>query len=141
MNCVMFIGLPAREKSTFYLENFYQTHIRINLDVLQTRRRERMLFTACLEAKQPIVIDNANSTMVCRDRYFDGLKKHGFDVDGFYFGSHSDLRNIERRGSVSDIEFPCYEEGFDSLHYVTTMAGGFVVEEFDRLEANIALGQ
>ncbi|MFK5976608.1 MAG: hypothetical protein QM493_08880 [Sulfurovum sp.] len=39
---VIFIGLQASGKSTFFLENFYKTHIRINFDMLKTRHRENI---------------------------------------------------------------------------------------------------
>ena len=56
MNMILFIGIQATGKSEFYKRNFYKTHIRINLDMLKTRHRERILIGACLTAKQPFVI-------------------------------------------------------------------------------------
>ena len=50
------MGLQASGKSSFYLQQFYDTHIRLNLDMLKTRHREQLLFRACLTAKQPLVI-------------------------------------------------------------------------------------
>lgn len=38
----------------------------INLDTLKTRNRERILLAACLEAKQPFVLDNTNLTREVR---------------------------------------------------------------------------
>ena len=63
MNGIIFMGLQASGKSSFYLQNFYKTHIRLNLDMLKTRHREDILFEACLVAKQPLVIDNTNPTI------------------------------------------------------------------------------
>ncbi len=62
MEAIIFIGLQASGKSSFYKEKFIDTHIRINLDMLKTRYREKVLFDACLKAKQPLVIDNTNPT-------------------------------------------------------------------------------
>lgn len=69
MEAVIFIGLQAAGKSSFYREKFIDTHIRINLDMLKTRHRETILLNACLEAKQPLVIDNTNPTIEERKRY------------------------------------------------------------------------
>jgi predicted ABC-type ATPase len=66
MQLILFIGLQGSGKSTFYQRQFADTHVRINLDMLKTRRRERLLFDACLSAKQPAVIDNTNPTPVDR---------------------------------------------------------------------------
>jgi len=38
MEAVIFVGLQAAGKSTFYRERFFDTHVRINLDMLRTRR-------------------------------------------------------------------------------------------------------
>jgi hypothetical protein len=40
---VIFIGVQASGKSTFYMDRFFRTHMRINLDMLHTRNRERLL--------------------------------------------------------------------------------------------------
>jgi len=39
MEAIIFIGIQATGKSTFYKDNFFKTHIRINLDMLKTRKR------------------------------------------------------------------------------------------------------
>ena len=60
MEAVILIGIQATGKSTFYKEYFYDTHVRINLDMLKTRRREDILLQACIQAKQSFVVDNTN---------------------------------------------------------------------------------
>jgi predicted kinase len=34
LEAVIFIGLQAAGKSTFYLRRFFRTHVRINMDML-----------------------------------------------------------------------------------------------------------
>jgi predicted kinase len=41
MEAVIFVGIQASGKSTFYCQRFFATHMRISLDMLRTRRRER----------------------------------------------------------------------------------------------------
>ena len=60
MECVIFIGLQASGKSSFCIEYFSTTHIRLNMDMLNTRYRENILLNACANAKQSVVIDNTN---------------------------------------------------------------------------------
>lgn len=62
MDAVIFIGLQGAGKSTFYQRQFADTHLRINLDMLRTRHRERRLFELCLAIEQPFVIDNTNAS-------------------------------------------------------------------------------
>ena len=39
MEAVVFTGIQASGKSTFYRERFFHTHLRISLDLLKTRGR------------------------------------------------------------------------------------------------------
>ncbi len=145
MEAVIFIGIPASGKSTFYLQHFFETHVRINLDMLKTRHRERLLLEACIAAKQPFVVDNTNVTKEERARYILPARAAGFRVVGYYFRS-SIGESIERnRGRTTEravpekgiaakyhrLQLPAIEEGFDQLYYVTTNAeGGFTVQEW-----------
>jgi hypothetical protein len=43
--------------------------VRISLDLLRTRRREQLLLAACLEGRQPFVVDNTNRMIADRARY------------------------------------------------------------------------
>ena len=61
MEAVIFIGIQGTGKSSFYQEQFFHTHVRINLDMLKTKHRLRLLFNACLEAGQSFLLDNTNA--------------------------------------------------------------------------------
>lgn len=145
MEMILFIGIQATGKSEFYKRNFYKTHMRINLDMLRTRNRERILLTACIQARQPFVVDNTNPTKEDRQKYIALAKSAGFSTTGFYFRSgikEAITRNKQRLGKEclpvpallaahSKLELPSLEEGFDELHYVYINAdGNFVVEEY-----------
>jgi predicted kinase len=69
METVLLIGIQGAGKSTFYLQRFFHTHVRLSLDLLRTRHRERTLLEACLGAGQPLVVDNTNVTAAERARY------------------------------------------------------------------------
>ncbi len=85
MEAVIFIGIQASGKSTFYQERFFKTHVRINLDMLKTRRREDILLDACLQAQQPFVVDNTNVLRREREKYIQKAREAGFHVIGYYF--------------------------------------------------------
>jgi len=144
MEVVIFMGLQASGKSTFYRERFFDTHIRINLDMLKTRRREQLLVQACLEAKQPFVVDNTNPTREDRHRYIEPAKAKGFRVTGYFFQSEIEAcgeRNQSRPEkqvvpmagvlkTYRKLEEPSLDEGFERLYFVKIDADGrFVVEE------------
>jgi predicted kinase len=146
MEAILFIGLQASGKSTFYKERFFDTHVRINLDMLRTRHRERRLLQTCIETKQRFVVDNTNPTQAERARYIVPAKDAGFSIIGYYFQSRvSDCisRNNDRQetrripaigiyATAKKLQIPTISEGFDALYYVRIdSSGGFVVEEWD----------
>lgn len=85
MEAVLLIGLQASGKSTFYQQRFFNTHVRISLDLLKTRNREKLLMQLCLETQQPFVVDNTNPTKEERQRYLEAARAAGFRVVGYYF--------------------------------------------------------
>jgi predicted kinase len=142
---IVFVGLQASGKSSFYREQFFNTHVRINLDMLRTRHREKLLFEACLAAKQPCVIDNTNPAIADRAPYIAAARAAGFRVMGYYFRSRLEecqARNQSRpgkeaiplgglRGTAARLELPTPGEGFDELHYVYIGDdGAFVVQDW-----------
>ncbi len=146
MEAIIFIGIQATGKSTFFKQRFFNTHVRINLDMLKTRNRERILLAACLEARQPFVIDNTNLTRQARAAYISQAKAAGFTVRGYYFKSalkaalernrqRSGKSLIPEKGIVSayrKLELPSFDEGFEQLFYVEIAGDSqFVVKEWD----------
>ncbi len=101
MELIILVGIQGSGKSTFYQERFFKTHLRINLDMLKTRRREYAVFHACLEVNQRMVIDNTNPSRAERARYIIPARQAGFRVVGYYFLSRFEAalaRNNQRRG-------------------------------------------
>lgn len=145
MEAVVLIGIQASGKSSFCREHLIDTHVRINLDMLGTRHREKLLIAACLEAKQPFVIDNTNPTRVERVGYVEQAKAAGFRVVGYYFASKVEdckARNTQRPadqvvplagllGTYGRLQLPERREGFDELYYVTIdQHNAFIVSEW-----------
>lgn len=145
MQAVIFIGVQASGKSTFFKERFTDTHVRINLDMLKTRHREEILVNACLQSRQSFVVDNTNPKVVDRQRYIIPAKTANFEVVGYYFSSNLPVllqRNQQRRGkeripeagiraAYNKLQVPTLNEGFDKLYYVKIdPQGAFMVEEW-----------
>ncbi len=143
MEAIVFVGIQAAGKTSFYRERFFRTHIRLSLDMLRTRHREAILLRACIEAKQPFVVDNTNPTAAERARYLIPARTAGFHTIGYVFEADMAAcleRNAARPaaervppkgigGTRRRLEIPDLREGFDQLYRVSIDGhGGFVVE-------------
>jgi predicted kinase len=143
VEAVIFVGLQGSGKSTFYKERFFTTHVRVNLDMLKTRHREKRLMQACVETGQPFVVDNTNPTRAEREVYLRAARDAGFRAVGYYFQSRvedckrrNDQRSPDQQvplkgilGTAGRMELPTCDEGFDDLFYVRIdEAGGFAIE-------------
>ena len=135
MQLVLFCGIQATGKSTFYQQRFFHTHVRISMDLLRTRHRERRLLELCLETLQRCVIDNTNPTQAERAVYLAAARAAGFEVVGYFFQSVAAdalVRNQQRpperqipdkgiRATRNRLELPSRAEGFDQLYFVRVL--------------------
>ena len=149
MEAVLLVGVQGSGKTTFYKERFFDTHVRVSRDMLGTRHRQRLLIRACLEARQPFVVDDTNAARARRAEHIAAAKAAGFRVRGFFFRtSLADAlrRNRERpaervvpvagvAGTYKRLESPRWEEGFDELYTVEIGSDGhFEIRELRRDE-------
>jgi predicted kinase len=132
VQAVIFVGLQGAGKSTFYRERFFATHVRINLDMLKTRNRERRFLQVCLETGQRFVVDNTNLTRAERQVCIEAARQAKFQVISYYFRSSVEdclRRNQLRLGkeripvpgilaAATRLQVPAKDEGFDDLFYV-----------------------
>lgn len=44
MEAIIFCGIPATGKTSFYKQHFFDTHMRISMDQLHTRNKEGRFF-------------------------------------------------------------------------------------------------
>lgn len=144
MEMILFVGIQAAGKSTFYQRQFFDTHLRLNLDMLRTRHRERTLLRACLQTQQRLVIDNTSPSIAERAAYIGPARDAGFRVVGYFFepdphGCAARNKNRARQippaglfGTLKRLERPTLAEGFDALYRVVLEASGeFVVSVYD----------
>ena len=144
MEMVLFIGIPASGKSSFFKERFFNTHVRVNRDMLRTQRREELLVRACLDGKTRFVLENTNLTRAVRAPYIAAAKQAQFSVVGYYFESlpidavnRNKLRPEPDRvpavaiwAANKRLEVPAHDEGFHALYRVRmAQPSGFSVEK------------
>lgn len=143
MQAVIFIGIQGSGKTTFYAERFLKTHLRISLDLLKTRNKERQFIQLCLATGQKFVVDNTNPTIAERRKYIEAAKEARFEVVGYYFHAtvqEAIYRNSRRtrkemvsvigiKATNKKLEPPQLTEGFDSLYEVRIEDEAFLVQK------------
>jgi len=133
MEAIIFVGVQGSGKTSFYRQHFLESHVRISLDMLRTRRREQLLLAACLQGNQPFVIDNTNPLPSDRARYIEPARAAGFRAVAYFFATS--LREAIRRNNLREgkqkipipgitstfrkLQAPTLAEGFDAVYVVT----------------------
>jgi predicted kinase len=133
---VIFVGLQASGKSTFFRERFATTHELVSKDLFPNNknrnRRQAQLIEAALGAGSSVVVDNTNPTVEDRRPLIELGRELGAKIVGYYFDSTVRQcvgRNRRRAGKdqVPDVAIfatakrlllPSYSEGFDELFRV-----------------------
>ena len=141
---IIFIGIPASGKTTFYKSTFADEYVHINLDTLHTRNKELILIDACIAEGKSFAIDNTNPTKADRQRYIPKAKAAGYRITGYFFQSKiADCieRNDQREGKTkipnaaigaisAKMEMPSLDEGFDELYFVSIENHAFTISEW-----------
>jgi predicted kinase len=135
MELVIFAGLQASGKSTFFRERFAATHEHVSKDLFRNNkdpnRRQAQLIEDALGAGRSVVVDNTNPTPEDRRALIGLGRKYGARIVGYYFDASLGeclRRNEGREGKarVPDVAIyatakklvsPSMEEGFDELHW------------------------
>ena len=140
---ILFIGIPASGKSTFYCTHFFPSHVYISLDQLRSRSAEAELLAFALRRQRNCVVDNTNVTRAMRAQYIRLAKAAGWQVVGYCFVTDKAsalARNALRTGRAPDkaigamaaqLEYPTRDEGFDELYFVRLREDGYDVEVAD----------
>ena len=144
MQAIIFIGIQATGKSTFYKTNFLNSHVRLSMDLLNTRNKEKQFLETCFNTHSRFVIDNTNPTLEERKKYIALAKENKYEVVGYYFSSsieeaikRNNLRTgkekipeVGIRGCYGKLEIPKIDEGFDKLYFVKASHGEFKVDDW-----------
>jgi predicted kinase len=145
LELVIFIGLQASGKSTYFRERFAATHELVSKDLFPNNRnrnrRQAQLIEVALGVGSSVVVDNTNPTVEDRQSLIRLGREHGAKIVGYYFESTAREcveRNRLRAGKakVPDVAIyatakklvpPSYSEGFDELFRVRLTGSSFEV--------------
>lgn len=140
---IIFTGIQASGKTSFYKRFLSEGYEHISLDILHTRNKENIAIEECFRNGRSFVIDNTNPSEEDRRRYIEKAQEHGYYIEGYYFSSviaDCISRNRQREGKAcvpdcavastyNKLEIPSLKEGFHKLNYVRMENGGFIVED------------
>lgn len=132
MQCIIFCGIQASGKFSYYQQHFFHTHVRISMDLLRTRHREKLFLDLCLSTSTRFVVDNTNPTTEERHRYILPALAAGYEVVCYYFHTTLNValqRNLGRSGralipekgikaTYYKMQKPHFQEGFHKIFQV-----------------------
>jgi predicted kinase len=135
---ILFTGLPAAGKSTYYREHFGNTHIHVSKDLMPKTKRSdavmAMQIETALAAGKSVVVDNTNPSPAARAPLIAIGRRHGARIIAYYFDTEVKTvlaRNRLREGKerIPDVAIfvtrkklapPVIEEGIDEVVVVRT---------------------
>jgi predicted kinase len=135
---IVFVGLPASGKTTYYRSHFADTHVHVSRDLMPNARRrddrQERAITDALESGRSVVVDNTNPSPVVRAPLIALGRQHGARIIAYYFETAVKdclVRNRQREGKarVPDVAIfvtskklvpPAVSEGFDEVHVVSS---------------------
>jgi predicted kinase len=142
---IVFSGLQASGKTTFYRERFAATHVHISKDAWpharNKERRQRHLVDEHLRAGRSVVVDNTNPTPLEREPLIAIARVTGAKAISYSFivmVEEALRRNATRQGRarIEDVGIysiakklvvPSEFEGFDARFEVRLSENGFLV--------------
>lgn len=132
INLIIFIGLQASGKSTFY-RSYFSNYFLISKDLIKNNKekKQRQLLVQALQGEKSIVVDNTNPSKKDRQSIIEIGKQFGAKIIGYYF--QTDFQECCRRNSLranpvplvglkataKKLETPFLDEGFDEIVLVS----------------------
>ena len=139
LELIIFVGVQAAGKSTYYGANFAGTHVHVSKDLMKNVRdretRQRTMIAQALAEGRPVVVDNTNPTPVVRAPLIELGRSLGARVVAYFFETAVNdaverNRLREGRARVPDVVIyvaarkvvlPSMAEGFDEVRIVQAL--------------------
>jgi predicted kinase len=138
---IIFVGLQASGKSTYYRTHFAATHVHVSKDLMKNARdkdmQQRRMIEEELAAGRSVVVDNTNPTPIVRAPLIGMGRRHGARVIAVFFETvvkDAVARNQLREGkervpnvaiyvTARKLVRPSLEEGFDEVRIIAPLPG------------------
>ena len=139
LELIIFVGLQAAGKSTYYHAHLAATHVHVSKDLMKNARdrdvtQARMIDEA-LAAGRSVVVDNTSPTPAVRAPLIVQGRRHGARVVAYFFETpvrEAVARNRGREGQarVPDVAIfvtakklvpPSLSEGFDEVRVIAPL--------------------
>jgi predicted kinase len=159
MELIIFVGLQAAGKSSFYQARFADTHTLVSKDLLRNSRSRRArqiaLIERALKRGESVVVDNTNPRIEDRSPLIAIGRAFGAGIVGYDFKASLPeclRRNALRQGrnhvpnvaiyaTARGLESPCTAEGFDTVFGVRLVEGGFEIEREPLNKESVSMQQ
>jgi predicted kinase len=133
---ILFVGMQASGKSTYYATHLAATHVHVSKDLMKNVRnrdeRQQQMIESALAAGRSVVVDNTNPTPLVRAPLIEIGRRHGARIVAYFFETQVQdavARNRLREGKarVPDVALyvtarklvvPTLEEGFDEVRAI-----------------------
>jgi predicted kinase len=147
MELVVFVGLQAAGKSSFYRARFADSHTLISKDLLHNSRshqaRQMALIGEALQRGDSVVVDNTNPRIEDRSPLIAMGRAFGARIVGYDFEAgvaeclhrnalrpgHARVPDVAIYATARKLERLRSAEGFDSVFRVQLVAAGFEVAQ------------
>jgi predicted kinase len=141
LELIIFVGLQAAGKSTYYHTHLAATHVHVSKDLMTNTRnrdaKQQQMIEAALAAGRSVVVDNTNPTPAVRAPLIETGRRHGARVVAYFFETvvkDAVVRNRSREGKarVPDVAIfttakklvaPTFTEGFDEVRVIAPLPG------------------
>lgn len=139
LELIIFVGMQAAGKSTYYREHLAATHVHVSKDLMKNTRnldlRQQQMIEENLAAGRSVVVDNTSPTPAVRAPLIALGRQHGAKVLAFFFEAavkDAVARNRLREGKarVPDVAMyvtarklvpPSFDEGFDEVRVIAAL--------------------
>lgn len=82
---IMTVGIPACGKSTYIKKHFYDTHMRVNLDMIKQGHKEHTILTSIMSTGINVVIDRTCLTANIRKQFINLALIYEYSIDVYDF--------------------------------------------------------
>jgi predicted kinase len=136
---IVFVGLPASGKTTYFRRTFADTHQHVSKDMMPRSankdKRQRELIVEALASGRSVVVDNTNPTVASRAPLLEMARHHGARTVAIEFEAEvrecvamnrlregmAKVPNVAIFTAAKKFQKPSLDEGFDEVRVIRAL--------------------